>query len=219
MHVHMISVGKVCFLLLCVLFCMASKIFRSYYVMGLLLSVCTQYYLCSSWSWPIVDYWHGIKAGINFVYCSSTRFQTTDANMQKWVLLFFIFLDQDSELFLSPDICPLVISHFDLLENHCAKLDQLWCDTPWVVLCQNVSGDIALHPRWCHNFWLVEKLKKKNWMEWNQILLNTPWIVSFQHCVSGFHHLSKMDTTADYAIFGFPAWSFLLKSDLTNILK
>lgn len=123
------------------------------------------------------------------------------------------------ELFLSPDICPLVISHFDLLENHWAKLDQLWCDTPWVVLCQNVSGDIALHPRWCHNFWLVEKLKKKNWMEWNQILLNTPWIVSFQHCVSGFHHLSKMDTTADYAIFGFPAWSFLLKSDLTNILK
>ena len=81
---------------LCVLFCMASKIFRSYYVMGLLLSVCTQYYLCSSWSWRIVDYWHGIKAGINFVYCSSTRFQTTDANMQKWVLLFFIFLDQDS---------------------------------------------------------------------------------------------------------------------------
>ena len=60
-----------------------------------------------SWSNNTV-HWHGIKAGINFVYCSSTRFQTTDTNMQKWVLLFFVFLDQDSrELFPSPDICPL----------------------------------------------------------------------------------------------------------------
>lgn len=163
MHVHMISVGKVCFLLLCVLFCMASKIFRSYYVMGLLLSVCTQYYLCSSWSWPIVDYWHGIKAGINFVYCSSTRFQTTDANMQKWVLLFFIFLDQDSELFLSPDICPLVISHFDLLENHWAKLDQLlgWSYAKMCLETLPYIQDDAIISDWLKNW--------KRRTGWNEI--------------------------------------------------